>query len=196
VSEGRFLDIGCGLGGTLACFQAHGWEAQGIDPDPNTKPFHERQGLQTSIGRFDERFQEKSFDLIGIAHAIYFIEDPRTFVQQVRRSLSTQGYFVIVSTHLLSSMGAGRPGLAHTWYPTCNSLIFLLEQEGFEIIAQKSLKGSDLLLARISAPRAARGQPRRAWWAHKTQQLRYQTLGRLLLLGLNVVRSLRKIWKK
>jgi len=192
----RFLDIGCGLGGTVACFQGNGWDALGLDPDPNTKPFHEEQGLQTRIGRFEDASMEPAFDVICIAHAIYFVEDPLAFVQQVRKALSERGLFVIVSTHLLSSMCVGRPGFAHTWYPTRESLIYLLEQEGFKILRSRSLKGSDLILAEASVPRKPTGHPWKAWLAHKTQSLRYQTLGRILLLGLNFVRGIRKVWKR
>ncbi len=191
----RFLDIGCGLGGTVACFKDNGWDAQGIDPDSNTKFFHEKLGLHTRIGRFDTTAQEENFDVICIAHAIYFVEDPRAFVQQVRKTLSERGVFVIVSTHLLSSMSAGRPGFAHTWYPTLESLIYLLEQEGFEILCSRSMKGSDMILARASVSQRPQGAPWKALLAHKTQRLRFQTLGRILLLGLNFVRGLRKVRK-
>ena len=192
----RFLDIGCGLGGTVARFQENGWDAYGLDPDPNTKAFHEEQGLRTRIGRFEDEPAGEAFDVICIAHAIYFVEEPRAFVRQVRKTLSDQGLFVIVSTHLLSSMTAGRPGFAHTWYPTRESLFYLLEQEGFEILATRSTKGSDMILARASGAKKPKGYPVKAWLAHTTQTLRHRTLGRLLLLGLNLVRGLRKVGKR
>lgn len=191
----RFLDVGCGLGGTVAVFQEHGWDAHGVDPDPNTKPFHEKQGLQTRIGRFEDVPRESPFDVICIAHAIYFIEDPRNFVQQVRKALSQDGLFMILSTHLFSSMSIGRPGYAHTWYPTIGSLIYLLEQEGFEIIRSRSLKGSDMILAKVSGFKHPKGHPWKALIAHQTQCLRHKTIGRVLLLFQKGLRGFRKFWQ-
>lgn len=190
--EKRFLDIGCGLGGTVATFASHGWKATGLDPDPNTKPFHERLGIDSLIGRIEETEISPAFDVIGVAHAIYFIEDPREFVRRMRALLSPGGLFAIVSTHLFSSLHVGRPGFVHTWYPTKSSLIFLLNQEGFELIAARTMKGSDMLLFRPSSPCPPKPCPRGAWWLHRTQGLRRRTFGTILHAGLAACRSLRK----
>ena len=179
----RFLDIGCGLGGTVVCFAAHGWQASGLDPDPNTKPFHERQGIETTIGRIEEVALQGPYDVIGVAHAIYFIEDPKEFTRRMRELLSPEGLFVVVCSHLFSSLNLGRPGLAHTWYPTRDSLLYLLEQGGFELVARQTMKGSDMLLLRRSEPRQPMGRPWSALLCHRTQLLRYHTIGRLLRAG-------------
>ena len=179
----RFLDIGCGLGGTVACFAAHGWQASGLDPDPNTKPFHERQGIDTTIGRIEEAALRGPYDVICVAHAIYFIEDPKDFTRRMRELLPGDGLFVVVCSHLFSPLNVGRPGFAHTWYPTRHSLLYLLEQEGFELVARRTMKGSDLLLFRPAEPRRPTGRPWSALFAHRTQLLRYHTMGRLLRTG-------------
>jgi 2-polyprenyl-3-methyl-5-hydroxy-6-metoxy-1,4-benzoquinol methylase len=190
--EKRFLDIGCGLGGTVATFASHGWKALGLDPDPNTKPFHEHLGIDSVIGRIEETEIPPAFDVIGIAHAIYFIQDPRGFVRRMRTLLSPGGLFAIVSTHLFSPLHVGRPAFVHTWYPTKASLIFLLTQEGFELVDARTMKGSDLLLFRPSSPREPKPCSGGAWWLHRTQGLRRRTLGVILRAGLATYRSLRK----
>ncbi len=190
--EKQFLDIGCGLGGTVATFASHGWNALGLDPDPNTKPFHERLGIDSLIGRIEETEVPPAFDVIGIAHAIYFIEDPCVFVRRMRALLSPGGLFAVISTHLFSSLHVGRPGFVHTWYPTKTSLIFLLKQEGFDLVATRTLKGSDMLLFRPSSQHLPKPCSWDAWWLHRTQCLRHRTLGAILRTGLSGYRVLRK----
>jgi len=183
---GRFLDIGCGLGGTVSVFAERGWQASGLDPDPNTKVFHERQGIETHIGRLDEVELSPPYDVICMAHAIYFVEEPREFLGRIRNLLSPDGLFVVINTHLFSSLNIGRPGLVHTWYPTCHSCIYLFEQEGFGLVAKKSLRGSDMLLFRTaSTARRISGRPWHALWLHRSQLLRHRTLG----LALNAARA-------
>lgn len=144
----RFMDVACGLGATVALFSERGWEAEGVDADPNARAFHERLGISTTIGQIENVDTAKRYDLIGIAHAIYFITDPRGFVCRVRDMLDQDGLFVIVLSDLLSTLSAGSPQYAHTWYPTAYSMTYLLEQEGFEVVAKKTNSGSILILAR------------------------------------------------
>jgi len=187
----RLLDVGCGLGGTIARFSAEGWQAHGLDPDPNTKPFHDRLGISTQIIRFEEAVLQPPYDLVCIAHAIYFLEDPKDSIRRIRDLLSPDGLCVVVYSHLFSSLNIGRPALAHTWYPTRSSLVYLLNQEGFELIASQTMKGSDMLLFQAGDPPAPKGRPWQALWMHRTQGLRHRTLGTFLRAGLSSSRTIR-----
>lgn len=193
VPTGRFLDIGCGLGGTVSVFAEHGWQAGGLDPDPNTKAFHERQNIQTQIGRIDEVELAPPYEVICMAHAIYFVDEPREFLERVRDLLSPGGLFVVVNTHLFSSMNVGRPGLPHTWYPTRHSCVCLFGQAGFQLIADKSVRGSDMLLFQTaSTARRVSGHPWQAWLLHKSQIPRYRTIGTALNAARAVYRKVRR----
>lgn len=195
VPTGRFLDVGCGLGGTVSVFAGRGWQASGLDPDPNTKVFHDRQNIETQIGCLDQAELSPPYDVICMAHAIYFVEEPREFLARVRKLLSPSGLFVVVNTNLFSSMNVGRPGLPHTWYPTRHSCVYLFQQEGFELMASKSVRGSDMLLFRVSATAGqVRSRPWHAWLLHKSQTLRYRTLGSALNAARAIYRKVRRGW--
>jgi hypothetical protein len=90
-------------------------------------------------------------------------------------------------------MNIGRPGLAHTWYPTRDSCGYLFGQEGFDLVAKKSLRGSDMLLFRVaSAARQVSGHPWHALALHRSQTLRYRTLGTALNAARFVYRKFRR----
>lgn len=184
----RFLDVACGLGETVSLFQKHGWQADGVDADPNAKVFHERLGIRTTIGQMESVDALSRFDLISIAHAIYFITEPRRFVQRVRDMLDDGGLFLVVLSDLLSSLNASYPGYVHTWYPTPSSLIYLLEQEGFEILGSQQFRGSRMVVARKGSRTTPRAHPYRAYWAHLSHGWRYRFIGK----PLRAVASLRK----
>lgn len=189
----RFLDIACGLGATVALFGEKDWEAEGIDADPNAWEFHQRLGIRATIGQIENVDNSNRYDLVSIAHAIYFITDPRGFVCRVREMLEEDGLFVVVLSDLLSSLCAGSPQYAHTWYPTDDSLTYLLEQEGFEIIANKTTHGSILLLARKSSimGKSPRGYPRREYLRFASHGWRYCLFGQpIIWLGRRVKRLL------
>jgi SAM-dependent methyltransferase len=188
----KLLDVGCGLGATMAVFQEAGWEVHGFDPDPNVAPFHERLGLKTTIARAEEISFPDNMDIILVAHAIYFMEEPLEFLRQVRQKLAPDGCFVVLLTHLFSSLQPGRPGFVHTWYPTKASLCATFSREGFRLADSSSKHGSDLLLFKAAPPSRQSGHPRMALLAHKTQTLRYQTLGRIFRLAQKVVRAFKR----
>lgn len=197
----RFLDIACGLGATVALFGEKGWTAEGVDADPNAREFHQRLGIRSTIGQIENVDTANRYDLVGIAHAIYFITDPRGFVRRVREMLDTGGLFVVVLSDLLSTLCAGSPQYAHTWYPTADSLTYLLEQEGFELIASKTTHGSILILARkrSDAVTHPQGHPRRAHLNFISHSWRYRLIGfPTIWLGRRVKRvfgSCRKLLK-
>lgn len=189
----RFLDVACGLGATVALFGEKGWAAEGVDADPNAREFHQRLGIHATIGQIENVDTANRYDLVGIAHAIYFITDPRGFVCRVREMLEQDGLFVVVLSDLLSTLCAGSPQYAHTWYPTADSLTYLLQQEGFEIVASKTTHGSILVLARklsnVGSP--PQGHPHRAYLSFSSHGWRYRLLGQpTIWLGRRVKRLL------
>ena len=174
----RFLDIACGLGATVALFRDKGWHAEGVDADPNTRQFHERAGVSVTIGQVENLESVASFDLVSIAHAIYFVTQPRQFVQKVGAMLRPGGLFIITLSDLLSSLSDGSPGFVHTWYPTTDSLIYLLQQEGFTVIARRSIKGSTIVLVTRGQAVFPVGHPYRAYLTHISHPWRFQLIGR------------------
>lgn len=190
---GRFLDIACGLGATVKKFQDQGWVATGIDADPNTKRIHQQLGVETVIGQFEGVGAAGEFDLISIAHAIYFISDPSRFIRRIRESLNDGGLFLVLMSNLTSALSDGYPSRVHTWYPTADSLSRALAMEGFEVMATRKHKGSVFVLARVSRQTV---QASGAGWASalalRTHAWRHQLYGRAILgLGRRAKRLLR-----
>ena len=194
----RFLDVACGLGATVALFGDKGWEAEGIDADPNAREFHQRLGIRATIGQIENVDTANRYDLVGIAHAIYFITDPRDFVCRVRDMLEQDGLFIVVLSDLLSTLCSGSPHYVHTWYPTANSLTYLLKQEGFGIVETKTTRGSILLLARklavsIGCPQ---GYPRLAYFNFVSHRWRYRLIGRLALWLVRWAKFASATWRR
>ena len=89
----RMLDVACGLGETVRLFRDRGWQAEGTDVDISTKAFHDKNNLSTIIGRFENLEFHGPYQLIYIAHAIYFITDPTSFLRRVKSLLAPGGHF-------------------------------------------------------------------------------------------------------
>lgn len=192
----RTLDIACGLGATVAYFEEKGWDAEGIDADPNTRQFHQRLGIRATIGQVENIDSLGNYDLISIAHAIYFISNPKGFVQRVRQLLNYDGLFCVTLSDLLSSFSNGMPGYVHTWYPTAQSLKYLLVQEGFEILDVRTSHGSIMLLAKVDAfnKTKLKANPRLAWFRFLTHSMRYRLIGRPVLRMVSGIKRTLALW--
>jgi 2-polyprenyl-3-methyl-5-hydroxy-6-metoxy-1,4-benzoquinol methylase len=178
-SAGRFLDIACGLGETVRIFAEHGWEAEGIDADPSTEPFHRELGLRTRIGQLEDIEIGNNYDVIHIAHAIYFITDPMSFLRMVRERLAPGGVFCVVLADFMATLDPALPSYAHSFFPTAASMRYALALTGFETIFCHREKGSIFLAARpASAVEKPSVWPFGIWLLHRTKALRYALLGR------------------
>jgi SAM-dependent methyltransferase len=175
---GRFLDIACGLGETVKYFADRGWDAVGIDADPTLRRFHERLGIQTQIAQIENAALEGTFDLIQIAHAIYFITNPRQILETLRSRLNRGGLLCVVLADFMASDDRSRPGYAHSFYPTASSMRYLLALAGFETIQSRTISGSVYIAARansnVTPPLIS---PRWTWVGYRTKNLRYAVLG-------------------
>lgn len=182
-AKGRFLDIACGLGETVHTFATHGWNAEGIDADPSTVPVHREIGIQARIGQFEELELGTGYDMIHIAHAIYFITDPMRFIRSVRDKLAPDGLFCVVLADLLANSDQGLPGYVHTFFPTRHSMRYALALGGFETVFIKRMSGSIFMAARPAAqPATPFVWPAGILLLYRTKTLRYALIGRPYLL--------------
>ncbi len=178
-SAGRFLDIACGLGETVRTFADHGWDAEEIDADPSTEQFHRELGIRARIGQFEDIEIGSNYDVIHIAHAIYFITDPMKFMRLVREHLTPNGVFCVVLADFMSALDPALPSYAHSFFPTAAAMRYALALAGFETIFCRRLSGSIFLAAR-PAPAVEKPSiwPFGIWLLHRTKTLRYIALGR------------------
>lgn len=175
---GRFLDIGCGLGETVKLFAERGWDALGVDADPNMSRFHEAIGIKSMIGQIETLNLENRFDIIHSAHAIYFVTNVRAFIASLRDRLSQDGLLCIVLADFLSSDDPGLPGYSHSFYPTASSMGYLLALEGFQVVFCKKKSGSIFMAARRANGPLPPVYPWLIRIAHQSKPLRYAIFGR------------------
>jgi SAM-dependent methyltransferase len=190
---GRFLDVGCGLGETVRLFGDKGWDAEGIDADPSTERFHREAGIRARIGQFEEVETASSYDLIQIAHAIYFITDPMAFIHKVRERLAPGGVFGVVLADLMANADPSLPSYAHTFFPTGSSMRYALALAGFEVVLSKKLSGSIYIAARQAvSPTLPHVSPATIRLLYQTKRLRYAVIGRPYLALRQAAKTLLK----
>jgi SAM-dependent methyltransferase len=190
-SGGRFLDIACGLGETVKLFVANGWDAEGIDADPSTETFHRELGIRARIGQLEDIEIGENYDVIHIAHAIYFITGPMNFLRKVRERLAPGGLFCVVLADFMSSLDPALPSYAHSFFPTESSMRYALALAGFETIFCHGERGSIFIAARpTSAVERPAVWPFGIWLLHCTKTLRYVLLGRPAVAIVRAIKSL------
>jgi SAM-dependent methyltransferase len=195
-APGRFLDIACGLGETVRKFRDAGWQAKGIDRDVSTKPFHEKHQLRTKIGRFEDEPVADRYQMIHIAHAIYFISEPMAFLRRVQAELANDGLFGIVISDFLAAHAEGQPGYAHTFYPCAESMRYALALAGLEPFFSRRIGGDIYIAARPKQTTLPTINTQQIYRRYRTKDLRFALVGRPYLtarrlgkLFLKLVRS-------
>ncbi len=180
VKSGRFLDIACGLGETVRYFVDRGWEAEGIDADPTMLAFHRALDIRTRIGQIEKVEITGRYDLIHIAHAIYFITNPMRFLAELRSHLAPGGLLCVVLTDLTSSLEPSLPSYSHTFYPTPGSMRYALALASFATVLSRRQSGSIYLAARPAATALPKVNTTLIHWLHRTSPLRFAVIGRCI----------------
>lgn len=143
----RVLDIGCGLGTTLAYHRNRGCEAVGIEADANVQPIAARYGLDIRQGVFDgSQFESNMFDYVTLDQVAEHVTDPQALLQGVARVLKPGGT-VIITTPNPNSLGAwlfGRKWLNwhvpyHIQFYTPKSLELVARNAGLKLVRQKTI---------------------------------------------------------
>jgi SAM-dependent methyltransferase len=190
-SGGRFIDIGCGLGETVRIFAAHGWDAEGIDADSSTAPLHQELGIRVRIGQLEQADIGTGYDVIHIAHAIYFITDPMGFLRRVHGSLTPGGLFCIVLADFLASADPALPGYVHTFFPTASSMRYALALAGFEVVLGRKRSGSIFIAAQPTSKAVLPSVwPAAILALYRTKALRYRLFGRPYLALRSAIKQL------
>ena len=94
---GKLLDVGCGYGFFLKLAQDAGWEAIGVDVDPQAVTYAKNR-LQVNALEGDLRelhFPAGSFDLVTAWNALDFVPDPLDLLKEVHRVLKPGGSIFI-----------------------------------------------------------------------------------------------------
>jgi 2-polyprenyl-3-methyl-5-hydroxy-6-metoxy-1,4-benzoquinol methylase len=106
----RLLDVGCGNGDFLEIARQAGWQAQGVDPDPDAAATARVRGFDVRIGGIEEfEDQAGNFDMVTLCHVIEHVPDPPSVLSSARRLLKPGGRLWI-ETPNLGSLGASRYG--------------------------------------------------------------------------------------
>jgi SAM-dependent methyltransferase len=175
----RFLDIACGFGETVKAFADHGWDAEGIDADASIAQVHREIGICVRHGQIEEMDLAVGYQLIHIAHAIYFITNPMRFLSKVRDRLAGDGVFCVVLSDFFAHHDPSLPSYAHTFFPRTASMDYALALAGFETIVSKKLSGSIYIAARpTSTSKSSFVSPVGTRLLLRTKPLRYALLGR------------------
>jgi SAM-dependent methyltransferase len=137
----RVLEIGCATGALLEFFVWRGWEVQGVEISEKQAEYaREKRSLDVSTMPLEENhFPDGHFSLVIASHLIEHLNDPASFVREVRRILIPGGRF-IVTTPNIASFQARLFGnkwrsaiFDHLYLFSKETLARLLEQEGFSI---------------------------------------------------------------
>jgi SAM-dependent methyltransferase len=189
-APGRFLDIACGLGATVRKFADQGWDAYGVDADPTMRRFHEEFGIRSEISQIETVKLDGKFDLIQVAHAVYFISDPMGFLRSLKDTLSRDGLLCIVLADFMAAEDLGLPGFPHSFFPTAASMNYLLALAGYRSVMCRTLSGSIYLAARPGQGELPRVHPRLIRLGYQTKKFRYALLGRSNLWLRKVAKTL------
>lgn len=101
-SNGRLLDVGCGIGGFIDAAKNAGWDSCGIDISPSIL-IPQSKGLKAFKGYLEEmKFPEGYFDIITLIDVIEHIHDLNSLMSHIRKFLRPQGGLIIVTPNINS----------------------------------------------------------------------------------------------
>ena len=156
--KGSVLDLGCGPGFLLKVAQDTGWRAVGADVSSFATSYaRERHGIQEILtGPLEEvQFPLQSFDVVTLQHVIEHFRDPVRMVRRIKDWL-VPGGLIWIETPDIDSGGARRSGKhwqhikvpEHLFYFSERTLVRLIEQQGFKVVAvHREVEGTGLLEA-------------------------------------------------
>lgn len=97
-ARGRLLDVGAGSGWLVEHMNQQGWQAEGLDFDPQSVASARARGLAFHQGGLPQQdFSEGSFDALTMSHCIEHVHDPLAWLTEARRILKPGGRLALAT---------------------------------------------------------------------------------------------------
>jgi SAM-dependent methyltransferase len=102
VPDGRrlsLLEIGCATGALLSAFSEAGWEATGVEVGPSMAAYARSTfGLNVIQGTLETAgLPAGAFNAVVATHLVEHLNDPRSFLREVRRTMRPDGALWLVT---------------------------------------------------------------------------------------------------
>lgn len=158
-SQGCVLDVGCDLGHFLGFFDLNHWERFGVELVPSAAAFAEREfHAKVFAGTIhDAKFPTHQFDLVTLIDVIFYLDNPRADLLEIRRVLGPEGLFVIETSGQFYQLSRSRglacfliegkwnridPAGAYILWLSPKGLEKILEQSGFRVTGYEPVPGA------------------------------------------------------
>ena len=134
-ADGRILDVGCGNGSMLASFSAEtpGWQLCGLELNDKYRPNLEKIPGFSKFYVGDLDVAEGQFDVVTMLHALEHFENPRHFLERLKRRLTPEGILFVevpdFSVNPFDLLVAD-----HCCHFTLDTLVALVTLAGYEVI--------------------------------------------------------------
>jgi len=134
------LDIGCATGALIASLRDRGWRVTGVEISAGAAYAQKERSLDVrSLPLEENRFTSACFDAVLASHLIEHLNDPRSFLIEVRRVLKDGGR-VFITTPNISGLQARLYGsrwrsaiFDHLYLFSVRTLTRLLKNTGFKV---------------------------------------------------------------
>lgn len=95
----RVLDVGCATGALLCALRDRGWDCLGVEISAAQAEYgRKRYGLEIIEGTLESAaLPDRSFEFIHASHLIEHLNDPRSFLREVRRILKPEGFLILTT---------------------------------------------------------------------------------------------------
>ncbi|MBV9080738.1 MAG: class I SAM-dependent methyltransferase [Elusimicrobia bacterium] len=136
----RMLDIGCGMGESLAAFRDRKFEVAGVQPDPAlTRLAKEHLGFDLRQEYFTgDSFPPNHFSVVFTNHAFEHFDDPASVIAGIAKVLKPGGVcFTCAPTYARNKTPTARAWMnsAHNWIWTHETLGALFKIHGLRPVA-------------------------------------------------------------
>lgn len=149
--KGNILDIGCAMGFFLEEAEKAGFESFGVEVSKYAYSFaNSKFGQRIYLGAIEEFFQRKDklkyfsnvlYDVVTLSDLIEHVKDPRSILQNLKKSLKKDGV-IVIQTGDADSLWAKLMGKnwhffappQHLYFFSRRTITELLNQAGFEVI--------------------------------------------------------------
>lgn len=156
---GRLLDMGCGTGSFVNEMKQGGWEATGLEPDPDArKVASELYSLDIGDTSRFYQLQAGSFDAITLWHVLEHVHDLHAYIEQLRKLLTTNGkLFIAVPNYTSGDASTYKEYWAaydvprHLYHFSPRSMKMLMEKHGLKTVKYKPMWFDSFYVALLSS---------------------------------------------